>query len=173
MTNDRNACYSSDEIPIVDVLILLPFDVDRSLSTDKTANLINCDIGYLQFRPTCVSSCSVLLVWPFVDHTVGSFLLVSSVCCSKSGVIYSLVFLVVFSTRVFSVISRFSVACVAGVIRFLGCLVFFFQWLRCLVLSVARVSGVCCCSCVKPFQLLVRLAFSVARESSFLGCSCV
>ena len=55
-SNDRNACHSSDEIPIVHVLILLPFDVDRSLSTDKTANLINCDIGYLQFRPTCVSS---------------------------------------------------------------------------------------------------------------------
>ena len=58
-SNDRNACHSSDEIPIVDVLILLPFDVDRSLSTDKTTTLINCDISYLQFRPTCVSSCFV------------------------------------------------------------------------------------------------------------------
>ena len=38
-------------------LLSVSFDVDRSLSTDKTANLINCDIGYLQFRPTCVSSC--------------------------------------------------------------------------------------------------------------------
>ena len=58
-----------------------------------------------------------------------------------------------FSTRVFSVISRFSVACVAGVIRFPGCLVFF-QLLGYLF-SVARVSGVCSCSCVERFQLLV------------------
>ena len=75
----------------------------------------------------------------------------------------------------FSVIIRFSVACVVGVIRFPGCLVFF-QWLGCLVFSVARVSGVCSCSCVKRFQLLVCRALSVARSArvpSALGCSCV
>ena len=30
---------------------------------------------------------SVLLVWPFVDRTVGLFVLVSSVCCSEAGVV--------------------------------------------------------------------------------------
>ena len=68
----------------------------------------------------------------------------------------------------FSVIIRFSVACVAGVIRFPGCLVFF-QWLGCLVFSVARVSGVCSCSCVKRFQLLVCRALSVNRMSRALS----
>ena len=123
----------------------------------------------------------VLLVWPFVDHTVGSFLLVSSVCCSKSGVIYSLVFLVVFSTRVFSVISRFSVACVAGVIRFLGCLVFFFSGsgVYCFLLlvyrafAVARVLNLFSCLCVLRFQLLVCLVSLAARVSSVFSCSCV
>ena len=61
------------------------------------------------------------------------------------------------------------------IIRFPGCLVFF-QWLGCLVFSVARVSGVCSCSCVKRFQLLVCRALSVARSArvpSAFGCSCV
>ena len=68
-----------------------------------------------------------------------------------------------------SVISRVAVACVAGVIRFPRCLVFF-RLLGCLVFSVARVSGVCSCSCVERFQLLVCRTFSVARVSSVFSC---
>lgn len=101
-------------------------------------------------------------------------------------------FLAVFRPRVSSVISRFAVHCISGLIRFLGFLVFpvarvfgvfvgRVRLLGCLAFSVARVqrlrllvwylfsaprvSNVFSFSCVERLQFLVCLAFSVAHLS--------